>query len=335
MLLRQLYEQQEESTLSPMATLSSLSKGREREEEPCEVRTVFQRDRDRILHCKAFRRMKHKTQVFIAPEGDHYRTRLTHTLEVAQIARTIARALSLNEDLTEAIALGHDLGHTPFGHSGEHVLDGLTKEGFRHNEQSIRIVKFLENGNKGLNLTHEVLDGILCHPTREMPSTMEGRVVRLADKVAYINHDIDDAMRGLIIHNDELPESAIAVLGNTSKKRIHNMILDIIHESQKQKDVKMSPTYATALKELRQYMFQHVYIGSRAKGQEEKAMKLVKSLFEYYSACPDELPGEFSAMIDGGEKLERVVCDYIAGMTDNYAIRMFCQINLPRPWDIY
>lgn len=336
MLLREIYEKKESQFLSVYGTKSTDTKGRERDEEPCKVRTAFQRDRDRILHSKAFRRLKHKTQVFIAPEGDHYRTRLTHTLEVAQIARTIARALSLNEDLTEAIALGHDLGHTPFGHSGEQILNTLSENGFRHNEQSVRVVKRLENKGLGLNLTWEVVDGICCHPTAMTPSTMEGKVVRLSDKIAYINHDIDDAVRGKIINSRNLPEEPLRILGNGRKERINNMITDVIYNSLEQDDVIMSPTYTQASRDLREFMFKNVYIGSRAKVQENKAKALIESLFMHYSSKWETMPYEYMKMIEqDGESIERVVCDYIAGMTDNYAINDYCRMNLPRPWDIY
>ncbi|WP_105615082.1 deoxyguanosinetriphosphate triphosphohydrolase [Vallitalea okinawensis] len=336
MILREVYEDKEEQLLNQFATRSKSSKGRKQEEEKCDIRTEFQRDRDRILHCKAFRRLKHKTQVFIAPEGDHYRTRLTHTLEVAQIARTISRALGLNEDLTEAIALGHDLGHTPFGHSGEQALNEITKMGFRHNEQSVRVVEQIEKKGAGLNLTYEVIDGILNHPTSNQPHTLEGQVVRISDKIAYINHDIDDAVRGKVLDLGRLPEEPVKVLGDTSRERINNMIHNLIIHSLDQNKITMSDAYSMALKEIRQYMFKNVYIGSKAKEQEKKAKDLIKSLFFYYHENWEAMPDEYTSLIiKHQEPIERVVCDYIAGMTDTFAINAYCRLKLPRPWDIY
>lgn len=331
MTIREETERIEEKILSPYATLSSKSRGRAHPEEKCNVRTEFQRDRDRIIYTKAFRRLKHKTQVFISPEGDHYRTRLTHTLEVSQIARTIARALRLNEDLTEAIALGHDLGHTPFGHAGERVLQEICPLGFRHNEQSVRVVKKLEKNGKGLNLTYEVLDGILCHTGEKEADTLEGRIVRFADRIAYINHDIDDAIRGGVISQNELPKSCLKVLGNTSGERINNMIVNIIENSRGKGEIAMSREFGEATEELRNFMFQHVYIGSSAKAEEGKAENLIRSLYERLTRQPELLPAEFYNMIDD-EGIERAVCDYIAGMTDRYAVNVFHSIFIPARW---
>ncbi|MFP4697949.1 MAG: deoxyguanosinetriphosphate triphosphohydrolase [Eubacteriales bacterium] len=336
MILREQREKLEKDILSSYATLSKDSKGRIENEMNCDIRTSFQRDRDRIIHSKSFRRLKHKTQVFISPEGDHYRTRLTHTLEVAQIARTIARALRLNEDLTEAIALAHDLGHTPFGHAGEQALDEICSLGFKHYEQSIRVIEKLENKGRGLNLTWEVRDGVLNHPTAGMPSTLEGKVVRLSDKIAYINHDIDDAIRGKILNNEELPKVFTNILGQTSRERIDNIIHNIVQNSLEEKDIVMSSDYEQAMKGLRKYMFENVYIGSRAKTHEKKAKNMIKELYAYFIKYYKDLPKEFQVKIENNiESLERVVCDYIAGMTDRYAIKKFAEIFIPSSWDIY
>ncbi len=322
----------ERANLSPFATLSENSRGREREEEQCDIRPVFQRDRDRILHSKAFRRMKHKTQVFLTPQGDHYRTRLTHTLEVNQTARTIAKALRLNEDLTEAIALGHDLGHTPFGHAGEEVLNRLCSGGFLHNEQSVRIVEKLEKQGKGLNLTWEVRDGILNHQTASMPATPEGRIVRLSDKIAYINHDIDDAIRAHVLCEEEIPLEYRRVLGFSTRERLNTLIHDMIISSQGTGEIQLSSKVEQAMRCLRVFMFEHVYRNSRAKGEELKAKELLKRLFSYYMEEPSRLPEQFYAMRERGEALDRVVCDYIAGMTDQYAIAKFEEFFMPKAW---
>lgn len=333
MNLREQQEQFEESTLNEYAVMSKYSKGREKDEEPCDIRTEFQRDRDRIIHSKAFRRLKHKTQVFISPEGDHYRTRLTHTLEVAQIGRTIARALRLNEDLTEAIALGHDLGHTPFGHAGEHALDEVCELGFKHYEQSIRVVEKLENKGQGLNLTWEVRDGILNHPTKGSPSTLEGKIIRLADKIAYINHDIDDAVRGRILALDDLPSEHLDILGTTARQRINNLIHDIVRNSQDVNDIIMSKEMLSSMQQLRKFMFKHVYIGSKAKTHEKKAQNMLTQLFLYFKEHEHLLPYEYLERIDEKEDLlDRVVCDYIAGMTDRYAVNTFTEIFIPSSW---
>lgn len=330
MNIREEYENLEEKILSNMATLSKNSLGRQRDEKKCDVRTDFQRDRDRVIHSKAFRRLKHKTQVFISPEGDHYRTRLTHTLEVSQIARTISRAVRLNEDLTEAIALGHDLGHTPFGHTGEKVLDEITSTGFKHNEQSLRVVEFIEGGS-GLNLTFEVRDGILCHSGSLEAKTNEGKVVKLADKIAYINHDIDDAIRGGIITISDLPKECLSILGYTHSERINSMIKSVINHALNFGEIKLCGEVGEATWELREYMFKNVYIGSDAKKEEEKAMHCIKELFHYYMKKPEKMPEEYFKRIDEWG-IERVVCDYIAGMTDRYALSEYINIFVPLPW---
>lgn len=333
MNLREELELFEETNLSPYAVIAKNSKGRDRDEEPCDIRTDFQRDRDRIIHSKAFRRLKHKTQVFISPEGDHYRTRLTHTLEVSQIARTIARSLRLNEDLAEAIALGHDLGHTPFGHAGERALNNVCDEGFKHHEQSIRVVEKLENKGRGLNLTWEVRDGIRNHPTKGEPSTLEGHIVRLADKIAYINHDIDDAIRGKIITHAELPQELMDILGTTTSKRLSNMIHDIVRNSRGKNQVIMSDDYRTAVLQMRKFMFEHVYIGSKAKVHEKKAENMLTQLFLYFKENEHLLPYEYLERIDNKEAtVDRAVADYIAGMTDRYATNKFMELFIPEPW---
>jgi len=338
MKLREEAEKREETYLSPLATYSIRTRGRAREESPCEVRTSFQRDRDRIIHSKAFRRLKHKTQVFIAPEGDHYRTRLTHTLEVSQIARTAARALCLNEDLTEAIALGHDLGHTPFGHAGEEALEELMPGGFRHNEQSLRVVDRIEQKSenyRGLNLCWEVRDGIRGHTGEEKPSTPEGQVVRIADRVAYINHDIDDACRAGILTLGELPGCARRVLGYTHGERIDSMVSDIIAASREGKSIRMSPRVFQVTTRLREFMFEQVYVDSMAKKEEQKAERLLKMLYEYYRENPAEILSESSLHLDSGDDSSRLACDYVAGMTDRYAIMKFDKLFMPHPWSWY
>ena len=333
MNIRQKNEEMEKKFLSPYAALSCESKGRDREEPQCDLRTVYQRDRDRIIHCKAFRRLKHKTQVFLAPMGDHYRTRLTHTLEVSQIARTIAKSLDLNEDLTEAIALGHDLGHTPFGHAGERTLNKLCSKGFRHYEQSIRVVEVLENNGRGLNLTKEVRDGIINHRTSGNPSTLEGKVVRLSDKIAYINHDIDDAIRGKIICEKDIPKEYTDVLGNTTKKRLDTLVKDIVRNSYGVNDILMSGEVQKAMMDLRQYMFTSVYTNPLAKSEESKAYEMITLLFEYYLKHIDEMPDEFKYLINEcGEDEEQVVCDYIAGMSEQYSVSTFQTIFIPKSW---
>ncbi len=333
MNIRQELEQREHEYLSEYASFSDSSKGRDMPEKECDVRTIYQRDRDRIVHCKSFRRLKHKTQVFLAPEGDHYRTRLTHTLEVAQIARTIARALRLNEDLTEAIALGHDLGHTPFGHAGEKALNKVSPYGFTHYEQSIRVVELLEKDGRGLNLTWEVRDGILNHRTASMPSTLEGRIVRLSDKIAYINHDIDDAIRAKIFDEEYIPAEYTDILGNSTKSRLNTLINDIINNSAGKSDIYMSDEVHNAMMGLRQFMFGSLYMNPTAKKEEVKVYKMIEELYYYYVKNPESLPEHYKVLIDlKNEPLERVVCDYIAGMSDQYSISKFEEIYVPKAW---
>lgn len=334
MTIRENIEQMEQIYLSPFATLSSQSRGRAKEEPQCDIRPVFQRDRDRILHCKSFRRLKHKTQVFLTPKGDHYRTRLTHTLEVSQNARTIAKALRLNEDLVEAIALGHDLGHTPFGHAGERALDDLCEDGYRHNEQGVRLVELLEKDGEGLNLTWEVLDGILNHQTSRMPSTLEGKIVRLSDKIAYIHHDIDDAIRARVMTEEDVPMEVKKTLGMTTRERLDKIIHDIITNSLGKDDIVMSEDIYGAMQDLRQFMFHKVYQNPMAKGEEEKAKRLLQGLFAYYLEHMEALPEQYQRMCREGEKKDRVVCDYISGMTDRYAIAKYQELFLPKGWEI-
>jgi dGTPase len=323
MNIRESMEQRELELLSPYAAHSGHSRGRERQEEECDVRTVYQRDRDRILHCKAFRRMKDKTQVFLAPQGDHYRNRLTHTLEVSQIARTIAKALRLNEDLVEAIALGHDLGHTPFGHAGEKALDEIHPGGFAHYRQSIRVVQVLEKNGEGLNLTWEVRDGILNHRISGNPSTMEGQVVRLADKLAYIHHDMDDAQRAGIITEDDIPVTLRMLLGYTTRERLNTFVHDIIESSMEKNHIEMSSEIYEAMMDLRKIMFQNVYDHPEAKKEEKKAIKMLKKLYTYYIENPDEMSAEYRQLMKKGESKTQVVCDYLAGMTDQYSMAKF------------
>ncbi len=334
MTIRENIEKIEQETLSPFAMLSVCSRGREQEEEPCDIRPVFQRDRDRILHCKSFRRLKNKTQVFLTPKGDHYRTRMSHTLEVSQNARTIAKALRLNEDLVEAIALGHDLGHTPFGHAGESVLNRLCADGFRHNEQSVRIVERLEKDGEGLNLTWEVRDGILNHQTRTMPHTLEGKIVRLSDKIAYINHDIDDAIRAHILVKEDIPKELCAVLGNTTRERLNTLIHDIITNSAGKDDIRMSRDVESAMHRLRRFMFESVYQNPAAKGEEVKAEGLLEQLYNYYMDHLELIPDTYLRMLEAGETKERVVCDYISGMTDQYAVAKFSEYFMPQKWQV-
>ena len=330
MNIREQQESREHEYMSPYSSFSDESRGRDKPEPQCDMRTIYQRDRDRILHSKSFRRLKHKTQVFLAPEGDHYRTRLTHTLEVAQIARSISRALRLNEDLTEAIALGHDLGHTPFGHAGERTLDKICPLGFSHYRQSIRVVEFLEKDGAGLNLTWEVRDGIVNHRTAGHPSTLEGKVVRLSDKIAYINHDIDDAIRARIFSEDYIPKEYTDVLGTTTKSRLNTLISDIIKCSIDKDDIIMSDTVHKAMTDLRQFMFDRLYTNPAAKSEEIKVCKLITELYNYYIANIEELPDNYKRFIyERGEKPERVVCDYIAGMSDQYSISKFENIFVP------
>ena len=335
MTIREQLELREIEYLSPYATLSKDSRGRDRAEEECDIRPVFQRDRDRILHCKAFRRLKQKTQVFLLPKGDHYRTRLTHTLEVSQNARTIAKALRLNEDLVEAIALGHDLGHTPFGHAGERALDEVCPLGFQHNEQSVRVVKRLEKQGEGLNLTWEVRDGILNHKSAGTPHTLEGQIVRLSDKIAYINHDIDDAIRGGVLKEEDIPKTYREILGNSTRVRLDTMIHNVIINSMDQPEIRMSPEVEQATMALRAFMFENVYKNPVAKGEEEKAINMVTNLYDYYRRHIQLLPDQFLEMLEEeGGTPERIVCDYIAGMTDTYAIKKFEEYFIPESWKI-
>ncbi len=329
---REYYERVQEETLSPYATLSQNSRGRERPVAECPVRTAFIRDRDRILHCKSFRRLKHKTQVFLAPQGDHYRTRLTHTLEVAQIARTITRALRLNEDLTEAISLGHDLGHTPFGHSGEAMLNQLVPGGFEHNEQSLRVVEKLEHDGAGLNLTFEVRDGIVNHKSDGCAATLEGKIVSLADRIAYVNHDIDDAIRAGVLRESDLPAGCVARLGHSHGERINTVILDIVRESFGKSEVGMSAELWEQFERLRTFMFEHVYYNPVAKGEEGKAKHVVQELYEYYTAHIEVLPPDFLQFMEA-DGPARVAADYIACMTDNYAVRDYERLFVPKSWD--
>lgn len=332
MIVRQQLEKMERENLSPYATLSENSKGRLREEAQCDIRPVFQRDRDRIIHSKSFRRLKDKTQVFLTPEGDHYRTRLTHTLEVSQNARTIAKALRLNEELVEAIALGHDLGHTPFGHAGERALNRVCPLGFEHNVQSVRTVDVLEKDGQGLNLTYEVRDGILNHQTSSMPNTLEGKIVRLSDKIAYIHHDMDDAIRGGILKDSDVPKEIGDVLGYTTRERLDSFIHDIVSYSFDKADISMSPEVAEAMKKMRNFMFERVYQSPIAKAEEHKAEALVESLFNHFVRHKDDMPREYLKMLDEGEQLDRVVCDYVGAMTDHYAISLYEDLYVPKSW---
>ena len=333
MTIRESLEQREREYLSEYAALSSQSRGRDKEEPQCDIRPVYQRDRDRIIHCKSFRRLKDKTQVFLAPEGDHYRTRLTHTLEVSQNARTIAKALRLNEDLTEAIALGHDLGHTPFGHAGERALNDVCPLGFEHSEQSVRMVELLEKDNQGLNLTWETRDGIRNHQTEGNPCTLEGQVVRLADKIAYVNADVDDAIRAHIISEEDIPEDIREVLGTTVKKRLNTMIHDVITESADSPVIKMSKERMDAMLNLREFLFSSVYRNPAAKSEEVKAKRMIEELFLYYMGHYDAVPQKFRMIGEAlNERKDRIVCDYISGMTDDFATQKFTEYFIPQSW---
>ena len=335
MTVREELERLEHRRLNPLAAFADRSKGRPRPEQDREedVRTCYQRDIDRIVHSKAFRRLMHKTQVFLQPEGDHYRTRMTHTLEVARIASTITRALGLNEDLAEAVAMGHDLGHTPFGHAGESALSDCLGYPFRHNEQSLRVVDYLEKDGQGLNLTHEVRWGIVGHTGDTWPETLEGKIVRRSDQIAYVNHDIDDAVRAGILTNDDIPKAISDVLGHTHSQRINTLVTDIIRTSAEAGEVVLSPDVEKALKDLRSFMFERVYYNPVAKGEERKAKAMLLRLFEYYIKHPEALPEDFHPQLsfDG---MERTVCDYIAGMTDNYAVDKYTEIFIPTGWHV-
>ncbi len=331
--IREKLEKWERDALSPYASFSDSSLGRDVLEEPCDIRGIYQRDRDRILHSKAFRRMNHKTQVFFSPEGDHYRTRLTHTLEVSQNARTIAKALRLNEDLTEAIALGHDLGHPPFGHTGERALSRLCAEGFSHTEQGVRVVEVLEKDGRGLNLTKEVRDGICNHQTASNPFTLEGKIVRISDKIAYVNADIDDAIRAGVLEEGDLPKAYTDVLGNGIIQRLNTIIHDVVTSSEGKADVVMSDEASWAMKGLRTFMFENVYMNAVVKSQEQKAENLIAYLFEYYMKRIEKLPREFLWIGEKrGEGRERIVCDYIACMTDRFAVSTFENLTIPKHW---
>lgn len=333
-LLREQQEAFEAQFLSEYAQKSSQSKGRRMQEVPCPVRSDFQRDRDRILHSKAFRRLKHKTQVFLSPEGDHYRTRMTHTLEVSQIARTIARALRLNEDLAEAVAMGHDLGHTPFGHCGEEALNEIHPSGFDHNAQSLRVVDFIErkHGNPyGLNLTHEVRQGILFHSGDQVPDTLEGQVIKFCDRIAYLNHDIDDAIRANVLKEKDIPKAIVNELGNSHSTRINTLIVDLIENSLYQNSIQMSSARLEAFLELRAFMFKNVYYNLQAKAEEVRAAHIVKQLYAYFSENPSEMPEERFFDYNNGEHMEAVK-DYIASMSDRYAVNLYKELFIPRFW---
>jgi len=343
MSIRKMLEEQEEKILSSKAALSSQSRGRLHQEEECPIRPGFQRDRDRIIHCKSFRRLKDKTQVFLAPSGDHYRTRLTHTLEVSQIARTVSKALNLNETLTEAICMGHDLGHTPFGHAGEEVLNEIHPGGFQHAEQSLRVADVLEKNGKGLNLTIEVRDGIQRHSkgrSRLLPTlqdrslTLEGDVVRVADTIAYVNHDIDDGIRAGIIHLEDLPRECLEVLGYTNVERINTMVTDLIQTTGKHdlEKISLDDSVLSATLRLREYLYQQVYYNSKTGSEFNKALKIIKELYEYYFEHPDLLPEHLTQEGSGVESIHRAVCDYIAGMTDRFALRLYKELFFPKPW---
>ncbi len=331
MLIRENLEQREKEYLSPYAALSCESKGRDRYEKPCDIRPIYQRDRDRILHSKAFRRLKDKTQVFLTPNGDHYRTRLTHTLEVSQNARTIAKALRLNEDLVEAIALGHDLGHTPFGHAGERALNEICPYPFEHSEQSVRLVEVLEKDGQGLNLSFEVRDGIRNHQTAGMPSTLEGKIVRFSDKIAYIHHDMDDAIRGGILKESDVPIEVRQVLGETTGERLNHLIHDIVTQSQGINDVRMSPETWNAMVNLRKFLFEEVYENPTVKGEEGKAILLVQTLYKYYCDVK-KLPEDIITSMERGIPKEIAICDFIASMSDKFAIATFESLYIPQSW---
>lgn len=331
--IREELEARERKDLSPFACMSARSRGRERSVEPCPVRTCFQRDTDRIVHSKAFRRLKHKTQVFLRPEGDHYRTRMTHTLEVAQIAKTICRGLALNADLAEAAALGHDLGHTPFGHAGERLLNEIMPGGFRHYEQSLRVADRLEQNGDGLNLTYEVRRGILCHSGPELAETLEGQVVRIADKIAYLSADVDDALRGGVIYPLDVPAEVAQILGVTHARRLNTLITDIIEQSRGRDRIVQSPERKEAMAQLRAFLFATVYTNPMAKGEEGKAQELIRRLFDYYLTHVDRLPDDYRDIMER-EGQERAVCDYIAGMTDAYAVERFEELFIPKAWTV-
>lgn len=332
MNIREHSEQNEIERLSCYAQKSATSKGRKVLEEPCTIRTKYQRDRDRIIHSKAFRRLSHKTQVFISPHGDHYRTRLSHTLEVSQIARTISKALNLNEDLTEAIALGHDLGHTPFGHTGEDALTEITGKKFEHNKQSVRVVEVLEKDGKGLNLTYETIDGILNHRGATKPNTLEGKVVQISDKIAYVNHDIEDAIRAKFITEDMLPSNITDIVGHNSSKRINYFITDIVINSIDTDNVLMSNQTKEMLYTLRKFLYENIYNSPKLKQERSKVVHIFKDFYEYFMDNYEQMPDEYINMIKNGEDKETTVCDFIAGMTDRYAVSLYTEIFLTKSW---
>ena len=330
--IRIMTEDFEKQTLSPYATLSVNTKGREQPEDKCELRTDFQRDRDRIIHCKAFRRLKHKTQVFLSPESDHFRTRLTHTLEVSQIARTIARALRFNEDLTEAIALGHDLGHTPFGHAGERALDSLYPDGFTHFDQSVRVCRVIERAGRGLNLTQEVIDGIKHHTRGDWANTPEGKIVRYSDRIAYINHDIDDAVSAGVIHEEDIPLEIRQVLGFSKSQRIDTLVKSVVNNTV-MADVKMDETTAEAYESLHKFLFETVYRNPIVKAEETKVDGIVSGIYEYLIKNPDKLDNEYNDIRER-EGIHRAAADYIAGMTDHFAVMTYSNIYIPKEWKV-
>ena len=332
---REIREALEGQMLSDKASQAVMSKGRKRSEPECEIRTCYQRDIDRVIHCRTFRRLKRKTQVFLSPEGDHYRTRLTHTLEVSRISRTIARGLRLNEDLAEAIALGHDFGHTPFGHAGERALNSILSDdgGFKHNEQSLRIVEYIEKNGNGLNLTHEVRDGILCHTGDQLPQTHEGAIVRIADRIAYVNHDADDAARAGILSETDIPEDICSVLGFRYDDRINRLVLDMIVESGRVGKISLSPHIAAAFDDFRSFMYERVYLNDKAKSEESKVYGILSGLFNHYMKNPGEMTEEYRKIIET-DGLKRAVSDYISGMTDNYAVHIYEKVYIPVGWQV-
>lgn len=334
MLVREQLEENERFALSPYASCAADSKGRAVPEDECDIRTAYMRDRDRIVHCKSFRRLKDKTQVFLSPRGDHYRTRMMHTLEVSQTSRTVARCLRLNEDLVEAIALGHDLGHTPFGHAGERALNKLSEGGFRHFEQSVRVAQVLEKDGRGLNLTWEVLDGMMNHGTGRHPSTLEGQIVRLCDKISYVHHDVDDAERAGILSEEDIPIKLRSLLGYSTRERLNTFIHDIVSNSSGRDEVTMSPEIGGGLKELREFLFEHLYTNPAAKSEEIKAMAMIEAMYIHYVNNPEKMAEEYIEMIrKRGESVGRAVCDYISGMTDQYAKQKFKEIYIPKSWN--
>lgn len=332
---REIREALEIQMLSENASHAKRSRGRRRDEPECEIRTCYQRDIDRVIHSRTFRRLKRKTQVFLSPEGDHYRTRLTHTLEVSRISRTIARGLRLNEDLVEAIALAHDFGHTPFGHAGERALNEILSDdgGFKHNEQSLRIVEHIEKSGMGLNLTHEVRDGILCHTGKQLPQTREGAIVRISDRIAYVNHDVDDALRAGILREMDIPEEISCALGSRYDDRINTLVLDMIVESERVGEIALSPHIAFVFDSFRKFMFESVYLNMKAKSEESKVLGIINGLFVHYMENPDEMTGEYQQII-AKDGLKRAVSDYISGMTDNYAVHIYEKLFIPKAWQV-